>query len=120
MNVYLLNLRLMVGFHMDCKNHAASLLCNDSLTFDVFSQIIVLIIRLHSLVSINGAEGNFRSYKEALEDETIIPEYNTLVTASDMPNWLRWIARKVIDKRRGHLLSCTRKFCHSLILIHLY
>lgn len=62
-----------------------------------------------SLVSINGAEGNFRAYKEALEGETMIPEYDTLVTAADMPGLVRWLARKVIDERRAHLLSCTRK-----------
>ena len=60
------------------------------------------------LVSINGAEGNFRSFREALEGEELISEYNTLVAASDLPNWLRWIVRKVIDKRRAHLLACTR------------
>ena len=61
------------------------------------------------LVSINGAEGNFRSFKDALDGEVMIPEYNTLVTASDLPNWLRWVARKVIDQRRGHLLASARK-----------
>jgi hypothetical protein len=65
-------------------------------------------------VSINGAEGNFRAFKEALEGETMIPEYDTLVTAADMPGLVRWLARKVIDERRAHLLSCTRKWRASL------
>jgi fatty acid amide hydrolase len=59
-------------------------------------------------VSINGAEGNFRSFRGALEGEALIPEYKTLAAASDLPNWLRWMVRKVIDERRSHLLGSTR------------
>ena len=61
------------------------------------------------LVGINGAEGNFKSFLEALEGENIIDEYTTLVSASSIPNWLRWILRKVLDKRRAHLLGSSRK-----------
>ena len=61
------------------------------------------------LVGINGAEGNFKSFLEALEGEEIISEYTTLVRASNLPNWLRWILCKVLDKRRAHLLKNSRK-----------
>jgi len=60
------------------------------------------------LVGINGAEGNFKSFLEALEGEDIIDEYKTLVIASSIPNWFRWILGKVIDKRRAHLLGSSR------------
>jgi fatty acid amide hydrolase len=57
------------------------------------------------LVAINAAEGNFRSYIEALEGEQMISEYNLLATASNLPSFFRWLLLKVLDKRRGHLLS---------------
>lgn len=63
------------------------------------------------LVSINGAEGNFKSFLEALEGEDVINEYSTLIRASSIPNWLRWILCKVLDKRRAHLLGSSRKYC---------
>ena len=61
------------------------------------------------LVGINAAEGNFKSFLEALEGEDIINEYTTLIRASGIPNWLRWILCKVLDKRRAHLLGSSRK-----------
>lgn len=60
------------------------------------------------LVGINGAEGNFKSYIEALEGEEIILEYTTLVRATNVPNWLRWILCRVLDERRAHLLGSSR------------
>lgn len=68
------------------------------------------------LVSINAAEGNFKSFLEALEGEEIINEYTTLITASGIPNWLRWILRKVLDKRRAYLLENSREYCCLLKL----
>lgn len=60
------------------------------------------------LVAINGAEGNMRSFIEALEDEELIPEYNMLLRASRLPSWLSWVLRCVVDPRLAHLLSSTR------------
>lgn len=60
------------------------------------------------LVGINAAEGNFRSYIEALEGEDIILEYTTLVRAANVPNWLRWLLVRILDERRGHLLGSSR------------
>jgi fatty acid amide hydrolase len=60
------------------------------------------------LVAINGAEGNMRSFVEALEDEEVIPEYNLLLRASRLPYWLSCILRRVVDPRLAHLLSKTR------------
>ena len=62
------------------------------------------------LVGINAAEGNFKSFLQALEGEDVINEYSTLIRASGIPNWLRWILCKVLDKRRAHLLGSSRKF----------
>jgi fatty acid amide hydrolase len=56
------------------------------------------------LSAINGADG-FRSFMEALEGEPVIAEYGPIVMATHIPDWLRWIAIKLIDKRRGHLLG---------------
>lgn len=60
------------------------------------------------LVQINAAEGNFKSYLEALEGEDIILEYTTLVRSSNVPNWLRWILCTILDARRAHLLGSSR------------
>ncbi|CAB9507550.1 Glutamyl-tRNA(Gln) amidotransferase subunit A [Seminavis robusta] len=60
------------------------------------------------LVGINSAEGNFKSFLEALEGEECINEYSTLIRASNIPDWLRWILVRVLDKRRAHLLGSTR------------
>jgi len=60
------------------------------------------------LVSINGAEGNMRSYVEALEGEEPIPEYNLLLRMSNLPSWLRWAALCMLDERRAHLLRQTQ------------
>ena len=60
-------------------------------------------------MAINAAEGNFRNFTEALEGEDLIPEYHTLYAAANLPNWLRLLVRKLIDKRRGHLLGNGRK-----------
>ena len=61
------------------------------------------------LVGINAAEGNFKSFIEALEGEDIVLEYTPLVRASSIPNWLRWLLCKVLDKRRALLLGSSRK-----------
>jgi len=60
------------------------------------------------LVAINGAEGDMRSYLEALEGEELIDEYKTLLKASKLHDWLRWLAVRLMDKRRAHLLRQTR------------
>ena len=60
------------------------------------------------LIGINGAEGNFKSFIAALEGEEVIDEYKPLIQASSIPNWLRYILCKVLDKRRAHLLGSSR------------
>lgn len=60
------------------------------------------------LVAINAADGNMRAYTEALEGETMIDSYNTLYRASNLPNFLRPIISKLLDKRRGHLIRQSR------------
>ena len=60
------------------------------------------------LVGINAAEGNFKSFLEALEGEEVIDEYKPLIQASSIPNWLRWMLCRVLDKRRAHLLGSSR------------
>jgi fatty acid amide hydrolase len=56
------------------------------------------------LSAINGADG-FQSFLDALEGEPVIAEYGPIVVATYIPDWLRWIVVKLIDKRRGHLLK---------------
>mmetsp|Transcript_10451 Transcript_10451/g.19049 ORF Transcript_10451/g.19049 Transcript_10451/m.19049 type:complete len:572 (+) Transcript_10451:335-2050(+) len=60
------------------------------------------------MVKINGADGNMRQYKEALEGEDFVPEFNTLRQAANVPNLLRPLIRTLIDKRRGHLIGCAK------------
>jgi fatty acid amide hydrolase len=58
------------------------------------------------LVGINAAEGDMRSYVEALEGEEMIQEYQTLYKASILPNFLRpLLCRFLLDKRRAHLVG---------------
>ena len=60
------------------------------------------------VVAVNGAEGNMRSFVEALEDEEIIPEYRVLLRASRLPSWLSRVLRWVVEPRLAHLLSQTK------------
>jgi fatty acid amide hydrolase len=62
------------------------------------------------MVKINGADGNMRQYKEALEGEDFVPEFNTLRQAANVPNLLRPLIRTLIDKRRGHLIGCASEW----------
>ena len=67
--------------------------------------------RLYSLTKINTAEGGLRSFVvEALEGEALRPEYNTFWLASQLPDWLRFLIRKVVDRRRSFLLGNLSKY----------
>lgn len=57
-----------------------------------------------------------RGYVEALEGEDMIPEYNYLVQSANLPNWLRPLVRKLVDKRRAHILNLTRECCSSFFI----
>lgn len=60
------------------------------------------------VAAINAAEGNFRSFVDALEGEQIVPEYNALLLASNLPNLLRPLVLRLLEPRRAHLLAQTR------------
>ena len=62
------------------------------------------------MVKLNSAEGKIRHFREALEGEPFIEEFNTLQLATLMPDFIRWIARKVLDERKAYLLSCASKY----------
>jgi len=60
-----------------------------------------------------------KSFIEGLEGEEVVEEYNTLIRASNVPNWLRWILCKVLDKRRAHLFgSGSELFCKNCLTWH--
>lgn len=61
------------------------------------------------LAAIDVAEGNCRSYVEALEGEEHIAEYNLLLRAATMPNWIRWLILRsgFLDDRIAHLFRQT-------------
>ena len=62
------------------------------------------------LVAINGAEGSFKSFMDALEGEEAWDEYNTLIMATKLPDIVRFIlVHFLLDKRRGHLVKQTRR-----------
>jgi fatty acid amide hydrolase len=61
-------------------------------------------------VKINAAEGNMRSFIEALEGEEMLPEFNTLRLTLGLPDLPRWIIRQFVDKRRSFLLGCSSTF----------
>jgi fatty acid amide hydrolase len=56
------------------------------------------------LSAINGADG-YQSFIEALEGEPSIAEYGPLILATWLPNWLRWLLMKLIDKRSAYVLG---------------
>lgn len=58
-----------------------------------------------------------RGYIEALEGEDMIPEYNYLVQSSNIPNFLRPLLCKLLDKRRAHIVNLTRE-CWFCPLLH--
>jgi len=60
------------------------------------------------LLSLNGADGNFRCYMDALEGEKLNKNYRTLYGAANLPNFLRPFLRKILDKRRGCMINCLR------------
>ena len=58
---------------------------------------------------IQGAEGNAKSYREALEGEAFWDQYHPLVMASSIPESIKWLLTTFfIDKRRGHVLKQMR------------
>mmetsp|Transcript_29057 Transcript_29057/g.41095 ORF Transcript_29057/g.41095 Transcript_29057/m.41095 type:complete len:593 (+) Transcript_29057:239-2017(+) len=60
------------------------------------------------LLGLNAAEGNMRSFIEGLEGEEICDQYKFLYKIANLPNPIRFLAKKVIDERRSWLLACTR------------
>ena len=60
------------------------------------------------LISINAADGNLRSFVEALEGEDMVDSYRPLYSAANLPNIIRPVIKQFIDKRRATLLACGR------------
>mmetsp|Transcript_29848 Transcript_29848/g.59358 ORF Transcript_29848/g.59358 Transcript_29848/m.59358 type:complete len:612 (-) Transcript_29848:46-1881(-) len=56
-------------------------------------------------VAVAASEGNMRNFSEGLEGETLIDEYKALYAAANLPNFLRPIVTRVIDKRRAALVG---------------
>lgn len=50
-----------------------------------------------------------RGFTEALEGEPLIPHYNTLYAASNLPNFLRPLASLMLDARRTSLVQAACK-----------
>ena len=57
-----------------------------------------------------GVTEALSSFVEALEGEALRPEYNTFWLASQLPDWLRFLIRKVVDRRRSFLLGNLSKY----------
>jgi len=67
------------------------------------------MLDFHRFVGLTSAEGNMRSFLEALEGEKMIPDYLPLALAASLPNWIRNIAKLFVPKRIKHILGCASK-----------
>jgi fatty acid amide hydrolase len=59
-------------------------------------------------VGLAASEGNMRNFIEGLEGEKISDGYKKLYQAANLPNFLRPLVTRLIDKRRATLVSSTR------------
>ena len=60
------------------------------------------------LVAINTAD-DLKSFKEGLEGESFVEEYNPIIKANALPGWVRSVLTKVTPKRISALLSQSTK-----------
>lgn len=60
------------------------------------------------LVALNAGDGSFKAFLDALEGEPVVDEYATLIMAGKLPDFLRWIAVRLLDRRRSALLQQSR------------
>jgi len=67
--------------------------------------VLFFVPLLPRYVALNAAEGNMRGFTEALEGEALIPHYNTLYAASNLPNFLRPLVSLMLDERRASLVK---------------
>ncbi|GMH88246.1 hypothetical protein TL16_g11099 [Triparma laevis f. inornata] len=59
-------------------------------------------------VALSAAEGDMKGFTLGLEGEDLIPEYVQLKQASSLPNFLRPLISRLLDKRRGSLVNNSR------------
>jgi len=59
-------------------------------------------------VALVAAEGNMRGFTEGCDGEELLPEYNVLKAAANIPNFLRPIVSAFLDRRRGSLVKASR------------
>lgn len=60
------------------------------------------------LVALNAGDGSFKAFLDALEGEQPVDEYKPIILASKLPDAMRWILVRLLDKRRSTLLQQTR------------
>jgi fatty acid amide hydrolase len=60
------------------------------------------------LVALNSGDGSFKTFLDALDGEPVVDEYATLIMAAKLPDFLRWIVVRFLDRRRSTLLQQTR------------
>eukprot|EP00977_Amphora_coffeiformis_P022259 scaffold10697_cov151-Amphora_coffeaeformis.AAC.2 len=60
------------------------------------------------LVAINGADGSFKQFLDALEGEEPVDSYKPLILATRIPDAIRWILIRILDDRRSVLLKQSR------------
>ena len=59
-------------------------------------------------VAVSASEGNMKNFSLGLEGEDLIDEYKVLYAAANLPNFLRPIVTRVLDKRRASLVAAGR------------
>jgi Asp-tRNA(Asn)/Glu-tRNA(Gln) amidotransferase A subunit family amidase len=62
-----------------------------------------------SLVGIMSAEGNMRSFVEAVEGEPMVSDYETMLRTRLLPQWAKYILGPILGSRVRELLEASRQ-----------
>jgi hypothetical protein len=68
-----------------------------------------LLARLFRFLGIMSAEGNFRSFYEAVEGEPLVLDYMTMMQGSILPKSIRYLIGALMGPRLKLLMDSTRK-----------
>lgn len=66
-----------------------------------------------SFVAIMSAEGNMRSFREAVEGEPMVSDYHTVLQATMVPSVAKYAIGAVLGSRVRMLFEASRKYYES-------
>ena len=74
------------------------------------SRIYLSFFHVDRFVAIMSAEGNMRSFREAVEGEPMMSEYHTMLQASMVPSVAKYAIGAVLGARVRMLFEASRKY----------